>query len=857
MKTIYLVPHTHYDVAWAFTKEDYLEIMRTILRGVANLIQKEHYKFIIEQIYLLKEIEDKDPELWAALKQAIQKGRIEIVDGQYLMADAMLPHGEVLIRNIYHGKMYCKEKFGVDVPVAWYADGFGLNAQMPQIYKKSGYKWLAFRRGAPKRISEFSWRGLDDTTILTHWMPLGYRAALLLEEIEKNFSKLEGLATTSNVLMPSGSGSTPPSEDIPEFVENWNKTHKDVKIKISTPSEFFNAVEKEKSTLRSIQGEIHSRKYSEVFPDVGSGRIWIINEAKKYETLLLNAEKLSSIAWLLRAEYPQKELNQAWEKMFYIAFHDVINGVGIDAIYNDVREIFRYLDESLNKILADSLDYISKQINTDGPSLIVFNLLSWQVTNWVEIGISFNEGEFKNPALLENENEILIELSEIVRYENGSIKKAKFGFIATVPPVGFRVYKIVERTKAFESKTSFTGTEISNEFYNIKINPENGIIEVKDKEENLILEGNEIVIEDEVGDLYFHNSRQDEPIATERGEGNFFATFKPKSLKVEGDSLKAKIIYETEYYGITWPYRLREKFKPTLYRQKLLEIKKEITIYHSIPRIEFATKIKNSFPNVRIRVRFNTPIESSKYSRETQFGIIKEPIEKIIPIKYYKVRAPAQASCIHWIDYSDEEKGIMLINKGNPDNDIYKKAIYLTLIRSVNFLSTDGTSGPWIPTPDALELKDYTFHYALYPYKKELKNAKNYKQAHQYTNPLIPIYANSKGKIPKEFSFIKMNPDSLILSTVKKAENDDALILRFYETNGKSVKGEIELFRDFDKPVHVNLLEQEGNIIKCEGRKIKLPVKAYEIVSLKFPIRQDVKSLTEEQPVTHPQESPN
>jgi alpha-mannosidase len=85
MKTVYLVPHTHYDVAWAFTKEDYLQIMETVLAKVLDLLQKKNYKFIIEQTYLLQKLEERNPELWVSLKKMIEKGRIEIVDGQYAM----------------------------------------------------------------------------------------------------------------------------------------------------------------------------------------------------------------------------------------------------------------------------------------------------------------------------------------------------------------------------------------------------------------------------------------------------------------------------------------------------------------------------------------------------------------------------------------------------------------------------------------------------------------------------------------------------------------------------------------------------------------------------------------------------
>ncbi len=204
MKTIYLVPHTHYDVAWAFSKEDYLKINEEILKEVMKLMEFPEFKFCLEQTFLLQEIERKNPELWQGLKKMIQEGKLEIVDGQYLMPDTMLPTGEVLIREILFGKKYCKEKFAVDVPVAWCADSFGMNAQLPQIYNKSGYKWLAFRRGAKAEItqSEFIWKGLDGTTILAHWMPLGYRAGLYLDKLKERYIDLNKYAFISHVFMP-------------------------------------------------------------------------------------------------------------------------------------------------------------------------------------------------------------------------------------------------------------------------------------------------------------------------------------------------------------------------------------------------------------------------------------------------------------------------------------------------------------------------------------------------------------------------------------------------------------------------------------------------------------------------------
>ena len=97
MRTIYLVPHTHYDVAWAFSKEEYLKINENILEEALKLLESPKFKFCLEQTFLLKEIEKRNPSLFQRVKKMVKTGKIEIVDGQYLMADTMLPAGEVLM----------------------------------------------------------------------------------------------------------------------------------------------------------------------------------------------------------------------------------------------------------------------------------------------------------------------------------------------------------------------------------------------------------------------------------------------------------------------------------------------------------------------------------------------------------------------------------------------------------------------------------------------------------------------------------------------------------------------------------------------------------------------------------------
>ena len=153
-------------------------------------------------------------------------------------------------------------------------------------------------------------------------------------------------------------------------------------------------------------------------------------------------------------------------------------------------------------------------------------------------------------------------------------------------------------------------------------------------------------------------------------------------------------------------------------------------------------------------------------------------------------------------------------------------------------LASDGVIGPAIPTPDAQEFKDYTFEYSLFTHKKDWKEANSFKPAYEFNYGLIgfqmPIDKRRKGSLPPRFSFAEIKPESLILVVFKKAEDDNEIILRFFETKGERTKGEITLYKEPTAVKMVNLLEAEEGEVKYRGRKIKLDVKPFEIVSLKI-----------------------
>jgi alpha-mannosidase len=832
-KTIYLVPHSHYDVVWAFNKEDYYHINEIILKNAVEMIKNSDFKFLIEQTYLLEMIEKRNPGLFSDIKEAIGTHKIEIDDGQYVMPDPMMPIGEVLVRDILMGKKYCKEKFGIDVLVAWAADGFGLNAQMPQIYRKSGYRWLAFRRGLPKtigyRVSEFIWVGLDGSKILSHWMPFGYRAGLEIDKWEESYQALLSFATTSNILMPCGSGGVPPQIETPDKVKQWNSEHDDSNMVISVPSEFFKSLEREAGELAEYRGELYSPELENVFPDVVSSRIGLKLAFKDCENALITAEKMATLAWIYGRPYPADVLAHMWKEMLFLVNHDVISCCGIDEIYDEAWKDIADIKEKASRLMEDCTCYLSKG-GQSGNSIAVFNPNNWEITDWVEVELDLAPEWNKEIGIALNGEEIPSEVLAFERKEDGGGIKARLGFVATVPPMGYRLYQLVGRNSSFDSGIEVHGNDVINKFFKLSVGGKTGIVTVFSKDGKKLLEGNELVIDQEIGDLYFHKSQFDEVIGSESGKGIHFSTFMPGELEIEKGPVRTVITFRDSFYCLQWPYYLTEKFGSILQRHKTLDICKQIMVYNDIPRIGFRTTIRSTQSHIRIRVRFDTCMVVPNYTRQTQFGVIDLPLTKTLE---ESVRFPS----LNWFNCQEGSHGLAFFSRGVPINEVKAGNIYCTLLRSVSVLSTDGQSGPLIPTPQAMELGEHTYTYAVYPHSGDWRKARIHQRGHEFNHRLFALQTDSQN-LKNEFKSFILEPDNLILSALKRAEKDDSVIVRFFETRGEKCHATLQMPSQIKSANCVNLLEEEESELDIKDGLLEIDVSPFEIVTLRLALEK-------------------
>ncbi len=128
-------------------------------------------------------------------------------------------------------------------------------------------------------------------------------------------------------------------------------------------------------------------------------------------------------------------------------------------------------------------------------------------------------------------------------HPDGSIRTAKIGFIPTVPPLGFSTYIIIKGENL--STTHSLSIHSSNEVgfkqriiddFEIQVDPDTAIVTVT-KNGRMYLKGNELYLEEELGNLYYHRENLG-LLKSETGKGVKYGAFKADNFTVSKGKLR-------------------------------------------------------------------------------------------------------------------------------------------------------------------------------------------------------------------------------------------------------------------------------------------------------------------------------
>jgi alpha-mannosidase len=184
--------------------------------------------------------------------------------------------------------------------------------------------------------------------------------------------------------------------------------------------------------------------------------------------------------------------------------------------------------------------------------------------------------------------------------------------------------------------------------------------------------------------------------------------------------------------------------------------------------------------------------------------------------------------CAHrWADLSEPGYGVALINDCKYGYDIHGNVMRLSLLRS-----------PGWPDPES-DQGAHRFSYALFPHADDLREAGVIAEAEAFNLPLVPIPAQPgrAGPRPLSASIVRADQPNVTVEAVKKADVEDALVVRVTEAWGARGRVKISTTLPVTWAARVDVLEREIAGLPCVDRMVELDLKPFEIMTLKFSLR--------------------
>jgi alpha-mannosidase len=247
-------------------------------------------------------------------------------------------------------------------------------------------------------------------------------------------------------------------------------------------------------------------------------------------------------------------------------------------------------------------------------------------------------------------------------------------------------------------------------------------------------------------------------------------------------------------------------------------LEQEVALVHGSRRIDFITRVDWRERQKMLRTSFPVNVRTAEAVCEIQFGNVRRPTHRntLWDMAKYEISAHK------WVDLSDGCYGVALLNDCKYGHKVHENILDINLLRS-----------PVYPDPEA-DLGHHQFTYALYPHEGDYLDGKVVQSGYELNIPLsvVPLSPNTGGELPVGYSFLGVEPENIIVETVKKAEDSQDMVIRLFECAGRTTLAKIDINFVFKSVVLVNLMEE-----RCDQSKLRSGMKLlfgpYEIHTLK------------------------
>ena len=818
--TAYVVGYAHMDMAWLWRWEESIhDVMYNTFTNQLRLMDKyPDYTYLQDQAVVFSMMEKYYPDVFKGMVEKAKTGNFIPASSTWAQNDENVLDGESLVRQFLYGQKYSKEKFGHYIRIAWQPDVFGHPISMPQIASKAGIEFYLFNRPHDTtRPPIIWWQGLDGTRVIGYSSPGEYAQPMDHDHTTVLGMRSAQIAGVKNIMVLYGMGDHGggPNPDDVEGIAKLNASPDDVKVRTTNVANYIDLLLTEKKDF-----PVYTKELNPVLSGCYTTQVEMKRHNRMTEQLLLNAEKLSelSVFFDYRDYYPNRDLTEAWKIALLDQAHDLAAGSGIGPIYADAVHQYEEIFERGNRALKFSLENLGLQVNTQGEGvpLVVYNPQSWDRTDLVTAQVS----AFSLPARM-----VAVNGSETIPVQilkapekDGARETATVAFVAQhVPQMGLKLYRIVPEGASHKAAPvalqvgSKPRPYLENDLLRVEINPETGniskLFDKTNKREAFHGEGNSLTAWEDTAE----QAKAIAKVPMDYGGPAWDIGLTGKKWELE----KPAQIEITEQGPVRATIRVVRRFRDSQFTQdiSLLAGSPRVDVNMTVDWYERATFLKANFP---------VDAASSKVSAEIPYGVIERDQTGI------------EASMGKWVDISNADYGVAIINNGRNGYDSKDNAIHLSVIR-----------GPWDPDPRADE-GEHNFSYSIYPHKGGWREGKVQFQAMAFNSQLLSLqepehaspqeqWNSRKGGLPDAYSFIKTDSDHVVLYAMKQMEGfyDRDAIVRFFECEGREGDVTIHLPREVHA-TETTLLEDVSVGPVGDGSTIRFHMKPWEIKTLRL-----------------------
>lgn len=819
------------------------------------------------------------------ITKLVKMGKL-VIGPWYTQTDQLVISGESIVRNMYYGMKRC-ESFGKYMNVGYVPDSFGQSGNMPQIYREFGIEDTLFWRGVSDDMVEhtdFNWKGDDGSVVFTTQIPFGYYIGGKIPEDPKEndefwekecLEKAGGRSATRHIYFPNGFDQAPIRTNLPQLIKERNEKDPENEYVISCIEDYIKDVKSEKPELEEVQGELVIAKHMRIHKSIFSSRsdLKVMNtQIQNYVTNVM--EPLLTISYNLGNEYPHEAVAEIWKLLFENSAHDSIGSCISDTANEDVYVRYKQArDIAINLVELHSRLIATNVKNSADMTFTLINTLPQKREDTVIVKTYVPGGKFAivdekgnnvDYTIIQSRDLTDYVLSQIITidpsrkfYIPDHVFEVTMAIKANdVPALGYVQYSV--DTEKDSHKEMEEKSVLENEYYTIEV-AKDGSLTIVDKKNNVTYKNQGILVENgDNGDSFNYSPP--------RKDLEVFSNESESSVKISGSDVYSQAVI---HFDMVVPENLEERAEGKV--SVTMPVDMTVALRKGSKVIDFNVKVDNKGLSHRLCVVFDSQIISAFNYADQQFGLIKRPNYYEKEMKLYmesmnnrSEKKTGIQELANWandqstwqeppisieptqsyVSLTDGKTGVAVIPQGVREYEVLDDSkIRLTLFRTYGFMGKENliyrpgrASGERIiETPAAQLLKQMEFNFGFTTYAGDINDADIDTLAKQYdTNMEVYTYAEflngrlifSQREIEGKNDIVHSlfeTEGNLVVSAIKKAEEDDGYIIRLY--NGKdhrNLDDKIKFNFDVKEAYYTNLREEKTEAIKVENNTISV-----------------------------------